>query len=103
MIYSKNNPHEMLKLISDYGFTSFRDGISWNATEKSSGVMGVTGLSQRLDDIYMGEKTLIVNNSMFILAYGNHNYTNNGRPQIESKLMHLLTMQNGLQIDTKVE
>ena len=51
MIYSKNTPHEMLKLISDYGFTSFRDGISWNATEKSSGVMGVTGLSQRLDDI----------------------------------------------------
>lgn len=81
MIYSKNTPHEMLKLISDYGFTSFRDGISWNATEKSSGVMGVTGLSQRLDDIYMGEKTPIVNNSMFILAYGNHNYTNNGRPQ----------------------
>ena len=62
-----------LKLLQQYGFTSFRDDYTWSKVEKVKNKYKVDRTLQQADFAFMNSKSYNVN-GMVILAYGNMNY-----------------------------
>ncbi|EPE9061240.1 cellulase family glycosylhydrolase [Klebsiella aerogenes] len=79
------NAEKYIHLMNEYGFTSFRDGISWNSVEEKKGEMSIPVKNTPLDQIYLKDDSAATKNAMFVLAYGNKNYTDNGRPKTKQQ------------------
>lgn len=79
------NSERYISLMNEYGFTSFRDGISWNAIEHTKGKMNIPPKNEKVDSVLMKSPSRIIKNSIFVLAYGNKNHTDNGRPKTKEQ------------------
>lgn len=78
----KNSSKHYGELIKGYGFTSVRDGFSWNSIQTNPARMNVTEKTLNADAFfsnYNNESNGV--NSLFVLGYGSNFYTEGGYPQ----------------------
>lgn len=69
-----------LSLVQKCGFSSIRDGLSWNRVERSSGDFKIFNDSKKLD-VTLNDVKYNAVNKLFVLAYGNNIHTKNGYPK----------------------
>ena len=78
----KNSSQYYSGLIKDYGFTSVRDGFSWNSVQTNPQKMNLTNKILNADVFFSNKNNESNNiNSLFVLGYGSDFYTNGGYPQ----------------------
>ncbi|MCV9878016.1 cellulase family glycosylhydrolase [Brenneria izbisi] len=82
------NPEKYIKLMENYGFSSFRDGFSWNAVEREKGNLSISEKIAGLDSIFSNGREKI--NVLFVLGYGNKFYTSNGYPRNQKEVDEFL-------------
>ncbi|WP_438436187.1 cellulase family glycosylhydrolase [Klebsiella pneumoniae] len=75
----KNEPEVYLKLIKEYGFTSFRDDYGWGSIEEQKNNYIVSDRLKKVDYAFMNASKYNLS-GMLILAYGNKNYDSGGYP-----------------------
>lgn len=75
----EKEPDVYLKLMNDFGFTSFRDDYSWSKVESEPGIYGVSKHIKKVDYAFLHSKQYSLN-SVVILNYGNKYYNKGAYP-----------------------
>lgn len=81
------SPDKYIKLINDCGFTSVRDGFSWNSVLIKPGSMNISRKTNNTDMFFSNEsKFSKQRNNLFVLGYGSDIYTHGYYPQSKEEV-----------------
>ncbi|TCW17788.1 cellulase (glycosyl hydrolase family 5) [Raoultella sp. BIGb0138] len=78
----KNDPAAYLRLLKQYGFTSFRGDYGWGGIEEQKNIYKVSDRLRKSDQAFMESSNYGIS-GMLILAYGNKHYDSGGYPLSE--------------------
>ncbi|MBK0002090.1 cellulase family glycosylhydrolase [Erwinia sp. S38] len=80
-----SNPADTIKLLNEYGFSSYREDFPWSRVERSAGVYDLDHSLSILDE-FISESVKNKISPLLILNYGNKIHTNRNYPVTDEQI-----------------